>query len=289
MQDLFKKTIPVACLLIVFITGCRKDEQFFDENKSPSPGTVFPSAAAQEQNGLLKFDSYVAQSWYNLMLRLIKETPGHTPPIAARSFGYAGVTLYESLLGGMPQRHSLTGQLHGFTSVPQRKYGNAYAAPLVANAALARIIKSLFLNASVGNSNRIDSLESSNNSTYSKTVSEIVFNRSRDYGRAVADAVFNWSLTDGGHQAYLNNFPSDYIPPEGAGAWVPTLPLNQKAMLPYWGNNRAMVADNENGPIDPPAPPPFSTIEGSSFYDAAFEVYSTRLHLSPVQQTIALY
>lgn len=289
MQDLFKKTIPVACLLIVFITGCRKDEQFFDENKSPSPGTVFPSAAAQEQNGLLKFDSYVAQSWYNLMLRLIKETPGHTPPIAARSFGYAGVTLYESLLGGMPQHHSLTGQLQGFTSVPQRKYGNAYAAPLVANAALARIIKSLFLNASVGNSNRIDSLESSNNSTYSKTVSEIIFNRSRDYGRAVADAVFNWSLTDGGHQAYLNNFPSDYIPPEGAGAWVPTLPLNQKAMLPYWGNNRAMVADNENGPIDPPAPPPFSTIEGSSFYDAAFEVYSTRLHLSPVQQTIALY
>jgi membrane-associated phospholipid phosphatase len=289
MQDLFKKLVPYACLLIVFITGCRKEEQVFEENKSPSPAANFPSVAAQEQNGLLKFDSYVAQSWYNLILKLIKETPGHTPPIAARSFGYTGVTLYESLLGGMPPHHSLTGQLQGFASVPQRKYGNAYSAPVLANASLARIIKNLFLNASAGNMKRIDSLESSNNSTYSKTVSEIIFNRSRDYGRAVADAVFNWSLTDGGQQAYLNNFPSDYISPGGAGAWMPTLPLNQKAMLPYWGNNRSMVAANGIGPIDPPLPPAFSTTQGSSFYDAAFEVYTTRLHLSPDQQTIALY
>ena len=262
MQGLFKKLVPFAGLLIFFLSGCRKEEQLFDENKSAS----FPSVAAQEPTGLLKFDSYVAQAWYNLMLRLIKETPGHTPPIAARSFGYTGVALYESLLGGMPQHYSLTGQLQGFGSVPQRKYGNAYSAQVLVNAALARIIKNFFLNASAGNMNRIDSLESANNITYSKAVSEIIFNRSRDYGRTVADAVFNWSVTDGGHQAYLNNFPSDYIPPVGPGNWIPTLPLNQKAMLPYWGNNRPMVAANGIGPIDPPIPPAFSAIQGSSFY-----------------------
>ena len=281
----FKKLITIAGILLVLVSGCRKDEKLHYENGS----SEFPTRAANTQNGLLRFDSYVAQSWYIIMLKLIKETPGHTPPVAARSFGYTGVTLYESLVGGMPLHYSLAGQLQGLISIPQRKHGNAYSAPVIANASLARIIKYLFANASVANMTRIDSLESANNNTYSKTVSEIIFNRSRDYGHAVADAVFTWSLTDGGHQAYLNIFPSDYIPPPGAGNWISTLPLNQRAMLPYWGNNRPMVSANGIGPIDPPAPPVFSAIQGSSFYNAALEVYNISLQRSPEQQTIALY
>src|SRR4030095_2137135 len=211
MQDLFRKLILSAGSLIILIAGCRKEKTLLYHHQSPLSANALPTVATKEGNGLLRFDSYVAQSWYNLMLKLIKETPGHTPPIAARSFGYTGVTLYESLLGDMPQHHSLSGQLQGLTSVPERKYGNAYSAPLIGNAALARIIRNLFQNASAANMKRIDSLESANNNLYFKAVSEIIFNRSRDYGRAVAEAVFNWSLTDGGHQAYLNNFPSDYV------------------------------------------------------------------------------
>jgi len=74
------------------------------------------------------------------MMKLIVETPGHTPPIAARSFAYTGVTLYEALMGEMPHHHSLVGQLNELTSIPQRVYGNSYFAPVTANAALARII-----------------------------------------------------------------------------------------------------------------------------------------------------
>src|SRR4030095_10031281 len=289
MQDLFRKLILSAGSLIILIAGCRKEKTLLYHHQSPLSANALPTVATKEGNGLLRFDSYVAQSWYNLVLKLIRETPGHAPPIAARSFGYMGVTLYESLLGEMQLHHSLTGQLQGLTFIPQRKYRNAYSAPLVANSALARIIKNLFLNASAVNMSRIDSLESAHNNTYSKTVSEIIFNRSRDYGRAVADAVFNWSLSDGGHQAYLNNFPSDYVPSVGPGKWIPPPPLNQRALLPYWGNNRPMVVANNIGPIDQPMPPAFSTIQGSPFYDAAFEVYNTRSHLSSDQQAIALY
>ena len=281
----YKKLITIAGILLVLVSGCRKDEKLHYENES----SEFPTRAAKTQNGLLRFDSYVAQSWYILMLKLIKETPGHTPPVAARSFGYAGVTLYESLVGGMPLHHSLEGQLQGLISITQRKYGNAYSAPVIANASLAGIIKYLFANASVANMSRIDSLESANNNTYSKSVSEIIFNRSRDYGHAVADEVFTWSLTDGGDQAYLNIFPPDYIPPPGPGNWIPTLPLNQRAMLPYWGSNRPMVPANGIGPIDPTLPPLFSTIHESSFYNAALEVYNISLHLSPDQQIIGRY
>ncbi len=283
MQIFFKRLMPLISLAILIGTGCRKQDQI-----TPHQNTTDLSSEAEAQNGANRFDSYVAQSWYNLMMKLIIETPGHTPPIAARSFGYMGVALYESLMGEMPNHHSLVGQLNGLTSIPQRMYGNSYIAPITANAALARIIKDLFQNASAANLSRIDSLESANENLYSKRFSEKIIARSVDYGRAVADAVFNWSLTDGGNQAYLNIFPTDYIPPVGVDKWIATAP-GQLAMLPYWGNNRPMVSANNAGSVDPPTSPAFSASPGSPFYKAAYEVYNTGSHLSAEQNSIALY
>jgi membrane-associated phospholipid phosphatase len=289
MQNGFRELKIVAWTITTLIAGCRKNEKMSFGNQSSGSAEVSTVVPTKEHVGLLRQDSYVAQSWYNLMLKLIKETPGHTPPVAARSFGYVGVTLYEALVGAIPHHHSLLGQLEGLSSIPQRKYGDAYAPPILANAALGRIIKYLFENASVENLERIDSLESANNTTYSKGVSDIIFDRSQNYGRAIAEAIYDWSRSDGGHKAYLNNFPADFAPPIGTDKWVPTPPLNQSALLPYWGYNRPMIAANKAGLIDPPMPPTFSTIEGSQFYDATFEVYYTRSHLNSDQRTVALY
>ena len=145
-----------------------------------------------------------------------------------------GITLYEALIGEMQNHHSLVGQLNGLTYVPKRVYSNAYLVPVTANAALARIIKDLFQNDSIANLSRIDSLESVNEQLYSERMSQKIISRSRDYGYAVADAIFDWSRTDGGDQAYLNNFPADYIPPVGIDKWIPTPPLHLSPMLPYW-------------------------------------------------------
>jgi len=284
MKKIFKQLFPLAGLMVIIGIGCRKQDQIVI-----NPNALSNSSEADAQNGANRFDSYIPQTWYNLTMKLIVETPGHTPPIAARSFGYTGITLYEALLGQMANHHSLVGQLNGLTSVPPRKYGNSYYATVVANAALARIIKDLFQNASIANLNRIDSLESVNEQLYSGQMSQKIISRSRDYGYAVADAIFDWSRTDGGDQAYLNNFPPDYIPPVGIDKWIPTPPLYLSAMLPYWGKNRTMVSTNDAGPIDPPPPPAFSTSPGTQFYDAAYEVYNTGTHLSPEQSIIALY
>jgi membrane-associated phospholipid phosphatase len=285
MQNKFKELMLLIGLSTLVGIGCRKQDQTITLQNELSP-----PLQAKAQNGAVKrFDSYVAHSWYRLMLKLIIETPGHTPPIAARSFGYTGVTLYESLIGEMANHNTLVGQLNGLNSVPRRVYGNSYLAPLTANAALARIIKYLFQNASGANLNRIDSMEAANENLYSQHMSQEIINRSNDYGRAVADAIYNWSLSDGGNQAYLNVFPADYIPPIGADKWIPTPPLFQHAMLPYWGNNRQMVLANGIGPVDPPTPIAFSTSAGSSFYQSAYEVYNTSLHLTADQRTMALY
>jgi hypothetical protein len=49
-----------------------------------------------------RFDSEVATAWFDLALDLVKQTPGLSPPVASRAFGYAGVTLYEAWYPAYP-------------------------------------------------------------------------------------------------------------------------------------------------------------------------------------------
>jgi len=71
MQNLFKRLIPLISLSILVGVGCRKQDQIIQ----PQNNSALPSEA-DAQNGAGRFDSYIAQSWYNLMLKLIIETPG---------------------------------------------------------------------------------------------------------------------------------------------------------------------------------------------------------------------
>lgn len=105
MKQLFFSKTLLSAIILLFAISCRKQDQFIESN-SPRLSTI-PKSSSSEQLGAVRFDSHIAQSWYDLMLKLIVETPGHTPPIAARSLGFAGVVLYESVLGGTSQHHSL--------------------------------------------------------------------------------------------------------------------------------------------------------------------------------------
>jgi PAP2 superfamily len=270
------KLIWIFSLIILIAIGCRKQDQ------------SFPPIGKHNADDD-KYDSYVAQSWYNFALRLIEHTPGHTPPISARDFGYMGVTVYESLVGGMQHGHTLAGQLQGLSRLTGRNYGDSYDAAIIANAALAKITRSLFSNASAVDMSKMDSIESANEKLFGMKIGQETFQRSRDFGRSVADAVFEWSKTDGGDQAFLDVFPSNYILPKGPDKWIPTPPPFQPAMLPYWGSNRVMVAANNEGPVDPPAPPEFSSDSGTFFSNAAYEVYNISLSLTDEQKTIASY
>jgi len=75
-----------------------------------------------------------------LALQLVRQTFGYSPPVAARAFGYIGVTLYEAVVPGMPDYQSLAGQLNGLTrtnlrripEIPmgERRPGDHHAPPL---------------------------------------------------------------------------------------------------------------------------------------------------------------
>jgi hypothetical protein len=78
----------------------------------------------------------------------------------------------------------------------------------------------------------------------------------------VAAHVFEWSKGDGGHEAYLNNFPP-YTPLVGPGLWVPTPPGFLPALQAYWGQNRSCALSAPGSfSCNPGAPLPYSEEEG---------------------------
>ncbi|RZA30055.1 MAG: phosphoesterase PA-phosphatase, partial [Lysobacteraceae bacterium] len=62
-------------------------------------------------------------NWYGLMLELVRHTATYSPPAAARTFGYVGVTAFEAIASGSDELATLAGQLNGLDAVPQREAG----------------------------------------------------------------------------------------------------------------------------------------------------------------------
>ena len=233
-------------------------------------------------------DADVATAWFDLSLKLVRETPGFSPPVAARAFGYLGVALYETVRPGMPGYHSLAGQLNELDQLPRTYRWARYHWPAAANTALASTMRMLFPTASAENLAAIDALEAEFEARYRAEATPIVYRRSVAWGQTMADAIYAWSLSDGGHEGYLHNFPGDYKAPVGVGLWEPTPPKYLTPMQPYWGDNRPFVlADGDACPIAPP--PVYSKATGSLFYAEAMEVYAAVKATDPEHVAIATF
>jgi len=55
------------------------------------------------------------------------------------------------------------------------------------------------------------------NTLFASIISKNVLDGSLNFGRDISNAIYAWSVSDGGDQAYLNPFPSTYVPPAGPG------------------------------------------------------------------------
>lgn len=233
-----------------------------------------------------QYNAAVALAWFDLQLKLVKETPGFSPPVASRAFAYAGVTLYEAVAPGMPAYQSLAGQLNGLVAWPQAAPGPMQHWPAVANSALAAITRLLFVNASSENKAAISALELRFANQFRPLLQAEAFQRAVARGKIVAEAIYHWSLSDGGHEGHLKNLPYTYKAPAGPRLWVPTSPNFSRALQPYWGNNRTFAL-NAHSECQPPPPPPYSEQPGTKFYDEMMEVYNTANNLTREQRAIA--
>ena len=241
------------------------------------------------------YSANVATDWFSLALLLAQQTPGFSPPVAARAFGYLGLTLYESVVPGMPANQSLAGQLNDLSSLPWAQPDEPLHWPTVANAALATMTRMMFPTASSDNKARIDLLERSLPLKYGAdfdpaALTPDITNRSTSFGKLMAMAIMAWARTDGGHEAWagLRRNREPYVPPSGTGQWAATPPGFAAALLPYWGGNRTFVL--ESG-VDCPAPPPlpYSEATGSAFYAEGAEVHRIATAATQQQRQYALY
>ena len=245
-----------------------------------------PDAERARGSRVRRYGTEVPVAYYDLSFTLAKRTGGITPPVEARIFAYMGLALYESLVSGMPRHRSIARHLNGIGALP-RAHGH-YHWPLVASAAMAEVMRGLWgdaTNVAAQNVADIDALETQFEAA-ANDVPGGLRQRSIAFGHAVGAAIFETSKDDGEHRAYLSNFPASYVPPVGPGLWVP-LP-GQVALQPFWGDQMTAFV-TEPAECDPGAPPVYSEVPGSTFYDQAREVYDVSTHLTPEQLTIAKY
>ncbi len=260
---------------------------FFGTAYAQTSVTVAPPAAA--------YSAGVAYEWFYLVSQLLQQTPGNSPPVAARSLGYLGLTLYESVVPGMPGYQSLAGQLNELSSLPWAQPDEPLHWPTVANASMATMTRMMFSNASAENKGRIDLLERSLPLKYPDDfdpakVTANITNRSETFGKLMAMAIMTWARTDGGHEAWgpLRRNRANYVPPSGPGTWSATPSKYLPPLLSWWGEVRPFVLTSTQECVPPP-PTPYSQESDSSFYRAAKEVYDISNFATQEQRQFALY
>jgi PAP2 superfamily len=262
---------------------------------SPLCGVAQTAPAAVTAKPANAYTANVPTEWFQLALQLTQQTPGFSPPVAARAMGYLGLTLYESIVPGMPDRISLAGQLNELDSLPLAQPNEPLHWPTVANASLATMTRMMFSNASAENKARIDLLERSLPLKYAQdfdptAVTPEITNRSETFGKLMAMAIMTWARTDGGHEAWgpLRRSEKNYVPPSGDGKWSATPPAFAPPLLPHWGEVRPFVLKNASD-CAAPLPPAYSELPTSDFYKEAAEVHRISTQASQEQRQFALY
>jgi hypothetical protein len=267
-----RKVMSVCFATLVLITGfssCHKLDDVFDHH-NPGKGDKPTS-----------FSSEVIQKWAAMQLRLMKNGTGVPNHALGRHYAYAGIAAWESIAPGMPAYVQLKNEWNGLTGLPQASHGKKYYWPANANAALAAINRSFFPNASAADKLAIDSLENALNNQFLTKINATVLGNSAQFGKDVAVAVFNWSETDGSKTVH-----PPFVVPVGDGLWKPL--QGQSPATPYWGVNRSIVKGSTNGTFLP-APPVYSTQQGSAFHNMAKGVFDASKAPTPEQSALAIF
>lgn len=284
MKKQIKIILMLTCAFIVLNLSCRKN----DHPGSPCDQPVTQENNADFQNSqVAKAGANIPDAWYTLAIKLVRTVPNQNiAPIAARAFAYIGLAMYESVAPGMPKYQSIQKQLNGLPTLPKINCGDFYFYPASANAALANMMHHMFGNTSSAQNFTIDSLENSFNSLFGSIIPKNDLDRSIAFGRSISNSIYTWSVSDGADQAYLNPYPTTYIPPTGIGLWVPQ--TGQLAQLPYWGNTRTFIKNNATS-TQPPPPLVYSTDPSSQLYKEELEVYNESINQDPEHVIIAKY
>ncbi len=244
---------------------------------------LFFSSSCSKRLQYPSFEDYeIALAWSDMALMITKRTPQNSPTFASRCLGYIGLTMYESVVHGFPPYQSLQSQLNEMPQLPTPDLEKTYNWSIACNAAMAEIIRKLYIQTSEDNKRSIDSLEHVIHTSLRDLSGDLeMTTRSAAFGRTIADSIFQWSVSDGGHRGYLANFDKNFIHPEHPGSWKPPLyaqSFSHHPLHPHWGLNRTFL--RENSSLDLPYMIPYDPSPGSPYYEQFMTVYEKDKALS---------
>jgi hypothetical protein len=228
--------------------------------------------------------------WYRLTLELVRHTPTYSPPVAARAFGYLGVTGYEAIASGAPEMQTLAGQLNALTPLPARPSEITLDDAVVLEAALFGVVQDLFSNTGPTGQRAMTAMHAQLSAKAAQDLPPDVVAQSTAYGHEVAHHILTWAATDGGGRVENMGFPLTYALPTAPGHWQPTSKIvqQQAPLLPDWGNLRPFVL-RSGAECALPGPPAFSESAQSAFYLEAQEVVEVTANLTDEQRLIARF
>ena len=235
----------------------------------------------------------VATKWGDFMLDIMQDTQGFTPPVMSRVLAYTSIALYESVVPSDNRLQSFAGRLIDMPPMPKPAHDRQYYWPAVANGALASIFADLIAQSPYDEKNMAAIKRFKKEIAHvhhSRGISARTLRRSEKFGLDIARAVYTWSMSDGAHEAHINNFPPHYSIPKGYGLWEPTSPRLYPALQPYWGEKRTFVLNgSEELTCGLPPAIEYSEDKESEFYAEAKEVYDTVNNLTEEQLAIAIF
>jgi hypothetical protein len=261
-----------AVMFVLFLAACTKDEKTISEFSKTSTES-----------------SKVATDWMSLSLQLTKETPGYTSPIASRAFAYLGIGIYETVVLGMDGQQSLQGKISGLStqSLPVIYEGGEVNWSLAVNESMYYLFNQFYRNAPPAGKKKIQDLYNLHRASVPDHTDASVMKKSMQFGEMMGKAIYDYSITDGQEEAFLNNYPTNYSAPQGQGLWSPTSSQLKKPLLPYWGEVRTFIPLSDE--TDPISPPTYSTATNSTFYSYALDVRNRVKNLDEVNVAMVKY
>jgi hypothetical protein len=238
-----------------------------------------PALAQAESVPAFEHEPSVAVKWMELLYDRVEEE-AISAPAASRLYAYAGVTVYQAVLPGIPENFSLSGQLTGLEDIPYPEEG-VYDWPSSANGALYVVLKGVLPETSAQS---LSALYQSQITARENEVDAEIVERSLAYGEEVGTLILDWVADDN----FATTRDLEYeLPADDDSFWVFTNP-NMRSVEPYWGTIRPFALYSADA-CDRPLRLEFSAEEGSTFYQQAVEVMEVGNNLTPEQEEIALF
>ncbi len=146
IQNNVCQQLKLVCFSLLLLASCKKEAS--------------PVAAKS-------YSSEILVAWSNFDLRLLRANPTVLNNfIMLQHWAYSSIALYESLLPGMPDNKTLTGQLDQMPAMPEFSNVLPYHSPSTANAVLAEMIRIFYTGIPAADKLATDSLEAVFNAKY---------------------------------------------------------------------------------------------------------------------------